>query len=85
MALTLFSGLVGISRGAGLEEAGAGHNRVKSVDFVHLMIGVRVAGTDFAGAVLSRARVATGWPSSGSMILPINGHRVIAVGSLPPP
>ena len=37
-AWTLFSGLVGISLGAGLDEANAGHNSVKNVDFVHLMI-----------------------------------------------
>jgi hypothetical protein len=55
-AWTLFSGLDGISLGVGLYEANADHNSVKSVDFVHLMIGVRVAGTDFAGVVcLARA------------------------------
>jgi hypothetical protein len=55
-AWTLFSGLVGISLGAGPDEAYVDHNRVKSVDFVHLMIGVRGGGTDFAGVVcLARA------------------------------
>lgn len=55
-AWTLLSGLVGILLGAGLDEAGADHNRVKPVDFVHLMIAVRGGGTDFAGVVcLARA------------------------------